>query len=558
MTNRWAKAIAAGLIAMLALSGCAEIPRSSVVKQGPDIRSLLSNDYLYYSPSGPLAGEAEADILSGFLNASTGPQNDYSVARQYLTAGFKARWSPNDAVYIQNGSQKTTIGTDGSASVAIGVAATVDSLGHYQALRAGATRVLKFHLTKVAGQWRISSAPNAVVMIRPVFDVIFHSYPVYFFDHSYNYLVPDLRWFPARASTATRLVAAILAGASPWLADAVVPAMPAGTKLSIDSVPVEKKTAIVNLDASAAKASRLARQRFKAQLQATVGGVNNISKVAVFIDGVPQSISDFSPSSTSTGAYAPIVLGANGLEQLTGPSGGRVGNASGWIKKLQASDFAVSSDETGAAIVGPTGVYLGRLDQESKDPVLVDSRKSLLSPRFDRRGQLWLLGTDGALHIVLPTGKSLWPTLGITAGHSIRAFAVSAEGARIAYVVRDKDGTERLRVAAVIRDQLGTVTGFGKPVELAYGVGKPASLAWSGKTGLLVLSTVSASVSNLTLLTLGGDPREIGTLDRALNLMASDDGTNIYVLDANRQLREYRGYTWMTINQDVVAAHMVN
>ena len=551
-------ALAASVLVALSAAGCAEIPRSSQVKQGPDIRGLLSNDYLYYSPSGPVEGETKGDILAGFLNASTGPQNDYGVARQYLTPAFKAKWSPNDMVYIQSGPLKTKLNDDGTGTVTISVAATVDATGQYRVMPAGSVKVLNFRFLETGGQWRIADAPNAVVMIRPVFDVIFHSYPVYFFDRSYNYLVPDLRWFPARASTATRLVFATLNGPAAWLEPAVVRTMPQATGLAIDSVTVESKTATVNLDGSAAKAGKLARQRFKSQLEATLSGVNGINKVSILIENVPQSIPDFSPSSTSSGAYAPIVLEQNQLQQLVGPSGGRLSSATSWISKYQASDFAVSADQTGAAIVGPGGVYLGRLDQKEKLPTLVDTRKSLLSPRFDRRGQLWLLGRDGALHILMAGGRSTWPTLPVAKKHSVKAFAVSPEGARIAYVVRNAKGAETLRVAAVIRNQMGEVTGFGTPIEIPHGVGNPASIAWSGKSGILVLSTVSESSSNLTLLTLGGDPREIANLERTTDLMASDDGTNIYVLDAKKQVKQYRGYTWIVLSEDVIAAHMVD
>jgi hypothetical protein len=558
MTRRWQKALAGMLLAASVLTGCATIPSSSGVHQGPDIQNLLSNDYLYYSPSGPLKGQSQADILAGFLNASTGPQNDYGVARQYLAPSFRTAWSPNQLVYIQRGGQKTALGTDGVATVSIGVSAVVDSLGHYSTRAPGSTVKLHFKMIQVNGQWRISEAPNAVVMIRPVFEVIFHSYEVYFFDHSYSYLIPDLRWFPARASTATRLVAAKLAGPSPLIKGAVAPILPAHTTLAIDSVTVDKSTAVVNLTPQALQASRLAKQRFKAQLTATLTQLRGVSSVQIQIDSAIQKISDFVPASTSSGAFAPVVLSAGSLQQLIGPSGSRLANAQTWIKLLGVRDFAVTSDETSIALVGKAGVYTARLDQPETPPLLVDTRKNLISPRYDRRGQLWLIGADGKVQIVPQTGKSVWTTVPWLANHVLDAVALSPEGARIAAVVADKDGTLRLMVSSVNRNQLGIVTGFGAPIELSYGVGKPNAIEWSGTSGILVLADVSGVQSNLTLLTLGGDPREVGTLDHALDLMVSDDGSNIYVLDDQNRLMQYRGYTWSQLDQQVVAAHMVN
>ncbi|MEY4067174.1 MAG: hypothetical protein RIQ44_386 [Actinomycetota bacterium] len=548
----------AALLGVSLVTGCAEIPTASSVKQGPDIQSGLSSDYLYYSPSGPVLGESKADILAGFLNASTGPQNDYGVAREYLTPEFKTKWSPNDRVYIQRGSQKVVIDADGQATVSIGVSAVVDAQGHYTAKSANASQTLKFKLTQFNGEWRISEAPNAVVMIRPVFDVIFRSYSVYFFDRTYSYLIPDLRWFPARASTATRLANAILLGPSAWLAKAVSPAMPSGTELLIDAVTVLKETAVVNLSSQALQATKLQKQRFKAELFATLTQVGGVEKVKIQIDSADQKIEDFSPASTSSGAFAPVVLAAGQLQQLIGPSGSRLANASAWVKTVQAKDFAVTADETSVALVGSSGVYLGRLDQSTESPKLVDTRSRLLSPRFDRRGQLWLMGTDGTLQIVTQTGKPVWQTLPWLKDHRVRAFAISPEGARLALVVQDAKKVLRLHLVSVIRNTLGAVTGFGDPIELSYGVGSPRAIEWAGKTNLMVLSTVTASQSNLSMLTVGGEPREIGSIDPAIGLMVSDDGSNIYVLDSLHRLKEYRGYTWTYLDQDVTAAHMVN
>ena len=82
--NKFFKTLAATM-AVLAIAGCAQLPRSGEIKVGPEIQGDMSSDYLYYSPSGPAAGETQQDILNGFINAGTGPQNDYEAAREYLT-----------------------------------------------------------------------------------------------------------------------------------------------------------------------------------------------------------------------------------------------------------------------------------------------------------------------------------------------------------------------------------------------------------------------------------------------------------------------------------------
>ena len=551
-----------GLVAALAaavatLSGCATIPMSSNVVQGPDIQNQLTNDYLYYSPAGPVRGESAPDILAGFLNASTGPQNDYGVARQYLVPSFRTSWSPNQKVYIQRGGQKTKIGNNGSATVAIGVSAQVDSQGHYTVAPSGSKVNLRFKLVQFHGEWRIAKAPNAVVMIRPVFEVIFRSYEIYFFDHTYRYLIPDLRWFPARASTATRLVNALLSGPSAWLTSAVSAPLPAGAKLAIDAVTVDKKSALVNLSSQSLKASAAQLRWFKAQASATLTQLTGIDSVQIQIDSVPQKVSSYTTGSTSSSAFAPVILSSGSLQQLVGPSGSRLSNADDWIAKYAVRDFAVSADQTGVALVGTRAVYSARLDATDKPPVAVDTRKSLLAPRFDNRGQLWLIGADGRIQVVT-SRKSVWMGIPWLAGHTVKAFDISPEGGRIAFVIQDSDGNERLVVAAIVRQTNGLPTSIGSPLEQNFGVGQPVSLQWAGVSGIMVLADTIGGASNVTQITIGGDPRAIATLPHAASIMTSTDGTNVYVLQQDGRLMEYRGYTWSLLAQDVKAAHMTN
>ena len=85
------------------LSGCAQLPRSGAIGVGPDVQVESTDDYLYYSPSPPSPGDTQQQIVTGFLSAGNGPQNDYEVARSYLSSGFKSKWSASDEVLVQQG-----------------------------------------------------------------------------------------------------------------------------------------------------------------------------------------------------------------------------------------------------------------------------------------------------------------------------------------------------------------------------------------------------------------------------------------------------------------------
>jgi hypothetical protein len=555
-----AVAVAVASTALVAaIAGCAQLPTSSKVLDGPSVQDGQNSDYLYYSPSGPVNGQTQIEVINSFLNAATGPQNDYQTAREFLAPSLKAKWSPNDQVLIQQGSLTLVSLPNNAASVSINVAATVDTDGHYQANAQPVTRTLDFKLVQVNGQWRISQAPNAIVLIRPVFDVIFHSYSVYFFDHSYSYLVPDLRWFPSRASTATRLVTALLAGPSPWLAGAVESTMPADTKLAIDAVTVEKGVAQVSLNAAALMASQSAKQYFLAQLQSTLMQLPTVTKVQILIDRSPQKIASYQPASTGSSTFAPVALISGNLEQMSSPSGSQLTGSRQAIALVGANEFALTADEKTLALRSTRGIYRVRLGQISPNPILVDSRADLLAPQFDRRSMLWSITKLGTAAIqVLPTkGSAIWLAVPWLKDYTVRDFSLSAEGARVALVVTNKKLGTKVVVASVIRDKTGLPIGLGLPHAVAAGSGTPVSIEWSGETQILVMLAQDASTS-VSLYTVGGDSRNLGFVTDGAKIIASDSGSDIYVLSHDGVLLQYRGYTWSTLAQSVTAAHLPN
>jgi len=79
------------LITAALLSGCASLPSNLNVEVGPELSTPDQQDLSFYSPASPLPGASPSEIVSGFLSAGTGPQNDYQVAREYLTDGFASR-----------------------------------------------------------------------------------------------------------------------------------------------------------------------------------------------------------------------------------------------------------------------------------------------------------------------------------------------------------------------------------------------------------------------------------------------------------------------------------
>lgn len=556
--NKFLKATATALV-VLAFAGCAQLPRSGEIKAGPEIQGDIASDYLYYSPSGPSAGETQQDILNGFINAGTGPQNDYEAAREYLTQNYKTKWNPNAEVLIQQGNPSVSFNANQEASVSVQVQATVDGDGHYKVMDAGATRMLDFKMIRENGEWRISQAPDLTILIRPVFEVIFRSYSIYFFDSQRKHLVPDLRWFPSRASTATRMVNAMLKGPSEWLQPAVNSAIPAGTTLSLNSVTVADGVASVDLTARALTADTLARRQMKSQIRATLTQLPNVYSVSISVERGPQEIADLPELVPTAASDQAVILEGGELHFLTSDLATPIAGTSELIKRTGAFDFAMTASTDWVALKGATGVYRSHIGIFGSSPSLVDARPGQLSPMFDDQNYLWTMTKKAgeAVQVTSPGGISHTLSLGWLDAFPRRQFSISAEGSRIALLVGSGQ-TVRAYVASILRDKDGLPLSFGAPIEVVGVSETPKSVSWSDENTIAVLHSLGDNTTGAGLYTIGGTMRDLGAIATARTLEARTNASAVYALDAGGNLYSYRSITWSRLRSQVLAMHFAN
>lgn len=553
--RRFAKLVASALVAGLTLTGCAHLPLTGEVRQGSVIDAGLSAEQLYYSPSGPVDGASQDEVIMGFLNAGTGPQNDYSVAREYLSAKFRNRWSPDQGVLVETGRPQIAFDEAGHTRVVIQVQSALDAHGVYSALPAGSERVLDFTLTREQGEWRITSAPNLTVLNRPIFDVIFQSYSFYFFDKQFKYLVPDVRWFPARASTSTRMVTELFAGPSEWLSKAVTTAIPEGMKLSIASVTVAAGTAAVDLNSKFLILSPTQQMQFKSQLSATLRQLAGVTEVQILVERSPQSIADFDARATSVAAATPTILTADGFKHLSGAQPSNFGQVRALTVAFNADDFSLSADETHAAIRGNEGVQLILLSALGSTPLLVDNRKDLVRSVFDRQGYLWSMGEAAGSQIraIGMDGKSTVVPAGWLSLANRQEIAISAEGSRLAARIKTPSGSQ-VWVSTIIRDEAGKPTGLGTPVQLAPQLASPVSIAWSGETAVAILDSNDGVRALTHLAVVGADSSSLLGIQNGIRVISSPVG-EVYVMSRYGELYRYKSSNWDRVAQGIIAVH---
>ncbi|MEN9749531.1 MAG: hypothetical protein RL149_609 [Actinomycetota bacterium] len=548
-------AIFTATLVALSITGCAKLPTSSEVKVGSDIQGGLSADYLYYSPSGPTKDAEATEIINGFLNAATGPQNDYQVAREYLSSSLAADWDPSNELLIAEARPNVSLNANDSARVSFTAVASVDHLGKYSDLGYGVARNLDFTLIKEGGQWRINSAPNATVLVRPVFDVLFKSYALYFYDKQSRYLVPDLRWFATRVSTSTRLVSALLNGPTDWLSDAVQTSFPSKTKLALDSVIVENGKAIVDLDSAANHATVIQRQRMLAQLTSTLTQLANVFSVEVYIDHVPQKITNLPYEVSLANNPDPIVLAADGLKVMSSTPV-VLAKSTKALADWRATDFGVNNQQTLLALKGPRGVGLAKIIGTENAVKAIDSRSNLLAPAIDPQGLVWTLGAgkESALQAFDSTGKLKFSSLGWIGNWSHTAFAVSREGGRIALLANDGKSS-KLFVAAIERNENGIPVSISAPIQVGITQNIVRSLAWIDSTSIATIARNDEGATYPLYLQIGGEAKKLTPVADAVSVVANGLYSSSYVLDSNKQLRVLRSMTWIDSLSEILAIH---
>lgn len=533
------------VLLLMSLTGCATLPVSGPVRIGPDLAPPSDVNSFYYSPATPVDGASETEILSGFLAAGTAPQNDYSIAREYLSEAIRATWNPNQELLIQRSTPTVTLTDSGTAFVEVEVTARVDANGRYETLPPGSTRTLEYSFTEQAGQIRLNSAPDVTIVIRPVFDVVFRSYSVFFLDQSKTALVPELRWFPANPATGTKLVNALLAGPSDWLAPAVVSAIPAGTVLSLDAVTVQQEVALVDLSARALVASLSDRSLMKAQLSATLSQLPTITRVAVSIERSAQDIPDTQLALTSGTTGTLLAIGEEGMEAISGAAVDPIPDGLSFFSSRDVFHLAVSNSESRIAVSTGTGVFETELANPGTGVELVDSRTSLQAVHFDRLGKLWLV-SNSQVSVDAKVLNASWLT-----GQTITAFALSPEGSRAAVIV-DRGGSNQVLLTSVIRSQSGTPIELAAPISVATDIENPILVSWFDAVTLSILTSQPDS-SNLALVKIGGGTTLVQGLLGARSLFALGDGSSMYILKETGELFTFRGSFWSSVASAVTA-----
>lgn len=532
---------------LFALSGCASLPTQIDVQQGPELIPVEQQEFSYYSPASPEEGASPQEIVSGFLAAGTGPQNDYAVARQYLSENFATRWKPDSQTLIRVGVPIYQSAGETLQVVDITLGARVDENGIFEDLDPDQLS-LRFQLAQEDGEWRITSAPNLTVVTYPVFSVVFSALPIYFLDTNSTQLVPDLRWFPSRASTATRLVNAVLAGPADWLRETVVSAIPTGTALTVNAVRILDGVARVDFDANALEANARQRGLMLAQLRSTLLQLPGVLDVDLSVNNSTQDITAAAIASP-LGSTTTFALSSDEVLRLSGSEAGVVAGTDESTAEIAPALIAALGDGSSMALVGDSGLYrLSRQGLGFSQEKLSDA--SYIEIEFDRDGNLWAYGSSaGSVTLYDASDSPRFLDTGLDG--ELVAAAVSPEGARIALAVAQATETV-IHVFGVLRDANGKPFRLQSGLELNPVLGDAISVAWQGLNSLRVLERTASGLTGLSEYPLTG-PREQLNMPPAIGRKLESGSTLIssYLLTETGEVWAFSSNAWRRVSAQV-------
>ncbi|SFR99430.1 Lipoprotein LpqB beta-propeller domain-containing protein [Microbacterium sp. cf046] len=538
------------VVAALVLSACTGLPVSGPVNPGLAAGEDAGSPEFLFRPDEPQPGATPEQIVEGFIRAGSGPgpAANWEVARMFLAPSIRETWKPEASVTIDLPDDREPVSpSEGAVELSLVAVATVDQNGAYQP-DAGITQ-LSFRLAQQDdGEWRITEAPDGVVIDRDVFANVFHRYSLMYFDPTWQFLVPDVRWFPT-TNAATRIADALVDGApSGWLAESVRNSFPESVSLARPSVPLESGVAQVTLSAEALLVESTTLDRMQTQLSASLATAG-VSGAQMSVASTPLTAETVSTRSTRV-TGPPLVLTEEGFGFLSGDELTPVPGLSDAMDLVEPLAIQVAPDRDFAA-VRLVGDAVARVPSDG-DIAVIDSRPGLVDPSADPFGYIWSVPRDRPTEIAVFSADGVqsavadaWP--GAT---QVLAMSVSRDGTRLAALLVS-GGRSEVWIAGIVRGADNVPERLGDPVPLGPLVGTGSGLAWLDDTTLGLLSS-EAGGPLFTQQLIGGPATATDAPQGAASVAGATSISTVRLRTDDGSLYVKRGANWQRTTSGIL------
>lgn len=538
----------------LLVAGCATMPDNGDVRQVKASNPGDSQVRVYAVQ--PRENAEPDEIVDGFLEAMTSDDPGFATAKKYLTKQAARSWKPEQSITVlttapdrEQADRLPDPETQGRSYPIRGrQIGYVDARHAYQPRKPTDYRDFIHVVQQPAAdgkgkEWRIDHLPPGLVLSEADFQRNYRSVNTYYFASGEDWVVADPVYIRQRQDPVTRMdpvtqtVRALLEGPTNWLKPAVDSRFPSGTQLKEGVTTLttdDQSTLKVPLNSKADRVGGEVCRRMAAQLLFTLGDLTSVRVEQVELqrgsDGGRLCVlskaqaEEFAPVRDTGRAENPFFVDEEGTLK-TLPIGGKedaqadatLGPFGKGATPLRS--VAVDRDESRAAGVGKDGRELRvasiLTDQELR-PALVTSTAArpedrLSAPSWDGRGDLWVADRN-------PAGPKLWTVPDgegtpvevrapwMTGGARLESLRVSADGVRIALLLKEKDGRTTLKIGRVERegDASRPTVSVVDLQSVAPRMETVTAVSWAGPSRLVVVGKEAGGVQQVRYVQTDG------------------------------------------------------
>ena len=558
LSRRAALVAGAGGAALL-LQACSGLPDPKGIQRYSESLDNADDKKSAIHAMSPQPGGSPEGIIEGFLRAGVDSSDNYGVARQYLTTEFAQHWDPEVQTRIYSETARITRGENNIYKVSIKQSVRVDERGLVNSfINVPASTPETFEMIQENGEWRIRNCPNGLWLDGSEFDRSFRSYHLYFYDPSYTYAVPDLRWFAQRDEQLfSTLVETLLAGPASYLKGAVLSAASDSTKISKASLKVEKHEAKIKLNGEALDALQTARLR--QQITYLASNFTDIQNVTFYYNEREISASD-KPSE-----FQEISLTVQPNTKIVALDGTNLVTRRDYASADSQRILVEKLHEPSAPTMGYDGITYAYLGEGRKKLYTVRDTNSskvwetrdLSRPSIDHYGWVWATDHSGTVRVFNPASdnveereKGLDVAVPWRNGFIFSSLKISRDGTRGAFIT-SRDDTSLLIISGIVRDENGKPRSFTEPVRVNASV-SPHCVDWAGEQTLAVVNTTTGEAE---LTSLSSKETKLDRLEGLRSMSTAGDSEHVIGHDdtGSCYLLEERGWTRLTSSLHEIA-----
>ena len=527
-------------LTLLSLAGCTGLPVDGPVLVGGPIGVEIRAE-VDYLPAGPAEGATQREILDGFIAAGASPQNNYRIARSFLSDPAAVTWNPARETVIRGVYASVKTESASTLTYSTSVVARVDERGVYQLPQTNSITTWEFGFVNVGGEWRLNSVPDLTVLTEVAFASAYDEYTVYFYNHDRTAFIPDVRIFARLGDPITAVARATISGPSEYLPNATT-AFPEGSELATAPVEVEAGRAIVDVTDVVQQASITDQQDMLSQLGVSLGQLSGVASTALSVNRIGLTVSAI-PGLESNPRVddRPLIAYDDTFGFSDGPDIEPLENRERRIVDLNPTSVSFDAETQTAAVGTRAGVFVVGERTEQVSP-----QSSTVDPQLGGARSVWWVDPNTPHAVSVVAGGSQL-TINGPWGRSARivGLEISREDSRVAIAINTR-GRSALYVGAISVDGDNRPTQVSGFRQLPVAADSILDLAWSDATHVAVLA-IKNDVVHAEVATVGGESTLLGQPQNPIKISGGNAGASgLIVLAQNGQLWTTRGTGWQS------------